>query len=368
MTAGSLRPPGTQTPAWPGRGGCGPLSPGLWPGIQRLVHMAKPGQAGPPRPRRVPGGSQGTQRPSGPPCHPPQGQGLWGATPTYPPPSTASLTCFCIKSANGGRQRRHGLGKERASALPRLGSIGGAASGGVRGEQNGETPGFTQFQREVQQGGSPTPHQRPCLSFPIHRSRGLGPVARLAGRGFRGLSHGAPGPETRLRLSEGTAGAAKPGSPPGLSDWRCRTVGSLGSERQAMPMWPPVGVHRACALRVYPLHLASWGRVASDPEGPPGPSRGSEGTPSPGAALGKPLTTLLGTTFQSGALCPGALVEPGFSPPCCRETLLPAPSPRGAGTPPPAEHPPHPTAMAGQLCPAPTEVTLRTPSPGAWQG
>ena len=66
----------------------------------------------------------------------------------------------------------------------------------------------------------------------------------------------------------------------------------------------------------------------------------------------------------SGVLCPGALVEPGFSPPCCRETLLPAPFPRDAGTPPPAEHPPHPTAMAGQLCPAPAEVTLRTPPRG----
>lgn len=212
LTAGSLRPQALSPPAWPGRGRHGPLSPGTLAGDPEV---GPHGQTGPswaslPQtgPRWAPGNTE-TLRPALPP---PTRAGTRGSHPTHPPPSSASLICFCIKSANGGRQRRRGLGKEQR-ALPGLGSIPGGAGGEARGEHSGETPGFIQFQREKRQGGSPTPHQRPRLCFPVHRSRSLSPVAGLAGRGFRGPSHRAPGPETHPRLSEGTARAAKPGGP-----------------------------------------------------------------------------------------------------------------------------------------------------------
>lgn len=100
--------------------------------------MAKLGQAGPPHPRRVPGGSQGTQRPSGPPCHPPQGQGLGGATPTHPPPSAASLICYCIKSANGGRRWFREKSKSGPQHFAALAALGGGWGRGERGAEWGD--------------------------------------------------------------------------------------------------------------------------------------------------------------------------------------------------------------------------------------
>lgn len=333
--------------------------------------MAKLGQAGPPHPRRVPGGSQGTQRPSGPPCHPPQGQGLGGATPTHPPPSAASLICYCIKSANGGRRWFREKSKSRPQHFAALAALGGAG-GGARGEQSGETPGFTQFQREVRQGGSPTPHQRPCPSFPIHRSRSLGPVAGLAGRGgFPGPLPWSPWAGDPPEAQRGHSRGSKARRPPGLSDWRCCTVGSLGSERPTMPMWPPVGVHRACALCVHPLHLASWGRVASDPEGPPGPSRGSEGRPFPGPALGKSLTTLLGTAFQVGKPERGALPRsPGGAwvlTALLQGDTSPSPISQGCRDPTPSRAPSPPHGDGRTAVPGSRRGDSEGP-PGAWQG
>ena len=338
-----------------------------------MVHMAKPGQAGPSRPRRVPGGSQGTQRPSGPPCHPPQGQGLGGATPTHPPPSTASLICFCIKSANGGRRRRHGLGKERASALPRLGSIAGG--GGWRWGERGAEWGDPRV-HPVPAGSAAgrLPHAPPeaLPQFPHPSVTRPWSCCRAGRKGLPGPLPWSPWAGDPPEAQRGHSRGSRARQPPGLSDWRCRTVGSCGSERQTVPMWPPVGMHRACALRVYPLQLTSWGRVASDPEGPPGPSRGSEGTPSPGPALGKPSTTLLGTTFQVGKLERGALPR-SLGGAWVLTALLqgdtsPSPISQGCRDPTPSRAPSPPHGDGGTAVPGSCRGDSEDPPPGAWQG
>lgn len=175
--------------------------------------MAKLGQAGPPHPRRVPGGSQGTQRPSGPPCHPPQGQGLGGATPTHPPPSAASLICYCIKSANGGRRWFREKSKSGPQHFAALAALGGAGAG-REGSRVGRPQDSPSSSGKCGRVAPPPPTRGPA---PVSPSIGHAALVLLPGWqegvGFRGPSHGAPGPETLLRLSEGTAGAAKPGGP-----------------------------------------------------------------------------------------------------------------------------------------------------------
>ena len=114
-------------------------------------------------------------------------------------------------------------------------------------------------------------------------------------------------------------GEAKPGrrpppaSPAPLRDAAAQQGTSKGSCRPCPRGRPRVcaqGVCRVCALCVHHVHLASWGKAASDPDGPPRPEGQREGSPSYWALdPGKPLTALLGAVSQMGnrsaVPCPG---------------------------------------------------------------
>ena len=145
-----------------------------------------------------------------------------------------------------------------------------------------------------------------------------------AGGRREGVSGGPPTEpwgQRPIRGSErGAAGGSKarpppppPASPAPLRDAAAQQGTSKGNCRPCPRGRPRVcaqGVCRVCALCVHHVHLASWGKAASDPDGPPRPEGQREGSPSYWALdPGKPLTALLGAVSQMGnrsaVPCPG---------------------------------------------------------------